>query len=61
MLRLPGDIPVNLLPYHDIARVKHEKLGHDYHPGGYKEPDDELISRVIKTFESFGIEAVVGG
>ncbi|MCD6346647.1 MAG: glycyl-radical enzyme activating protein [Bacteroidales bacterium] len=58
---LPGEVPVNLLPYHDIARVKHEKLGQDYHPAGYDEPDEEQIQRAIRIFKSHGIVATVGG
>lgn len=58
---LPGDIPVNLLPYHDIARVKHERLGHEYHPAGYKEPDEKQIRRVTEILESYGIATTTGG
>lgn len=58
---LPGDIPVNLLPYHDIARMKHEKLEQDYVQGGLKEPSKGDIARVIKQFADKGIVATVGG
>lgn len=58
---LPGDIPVNLLPYHNIARAKHEKLEQEYNQDGLKEPSKEDITRVIKQFADQGIVATVGG
>ncbi len=58
---LPGAIPVQLLPYHDIARGKHEKLEQEWNPPGLSEPSSEVIARVISQFAKHGISATIGG
>lgn len=58
---LPGEIAVNLLPYHDIARAKHMRLGQEYKQAGLEEPSEEDVQRVVGQFESVGITATVGG
>jgi pyruvate formate lyase activating enzyme len=52
---------VNLLPYHNIAVNKYEKLGEAYDPGGMAEPDPAIIHRVAAIFEEYGLPVVVGG
>lgn len=54
---------VNLLPYHDIGRGKHEKLGTVYNPEQIpmSAPSEEAVQRCRDIFGSYGIEAVVGG
>ena len=52
---------VNLLPYHDIGKNKHLKLGSSYNSEGMNEPSKETIERSIQTFADYGIEAIVGG
>lgn len=52
---------VNLLPYHDIGRNKHLKLGSSYNGDGMKEPAQQIIERSIRIFSDFGIQAIVGG
>jgi pyruvate formate lyase activating enzyme len=55
---LPGErIKVNLLPYHKIAQAKYAKLGKLEAFRVLKEPDAEEITRVIKIFLDFGVEA----
>nr|WP_321412609.1 glycyl-radical enzyme activating protein [uncultured Carboxylicivirga sp.] len=52
---------VNLLPYHDIGRNKHLKLGSNYNGDGMTEPNQAIIERSIRIFSDYGIEAIVGG
>lgn len=52
---------VNLLPYHDIARNKHEKLGSVFSNEGMLEPSKEVINRTIAIFDEYGILATPGG
>lgn len=58
--RFLADIPwkdkvVNLLPYHDIAKHKHAKLGSVYYESGMKTPSDELVFKVTDIFSMHGI------
>jgi pyruvate formate lyase activating enzyme len=54
---------VNLLPYHDIAKGKHQKLGTIYNAEAIPlaPPSEAVVERCINIFGSYGIEAVIGG
>jgi pyruvate formate lyase activating enzyme len=54
---------VHLLPYHDIAQGKHEKLGSIYNPDRIPlaPPSGEALERCRCIFGQYGIETVVGG
>lgn len=54
---------VNLLPYHDIGKGKHEKRGTIYNPNHLPmaAPSAETLTRCIAQFEAYGLTAVVGG
>ncbi len=54
---------VNLLPYHDIGKGKHEKQGTIYNPThiSMAAPTEEKIQQAIALFESYGIKAQKGG
>ena len=54
---------VNLLPYHDIGKSKHEKLGTVYNPDRYAfaAPSDETLGRCREIFACYGIETTIGG
>ncbi len=52
---------VNLLPYHNIAATKYQKLGGVFDPGEMDEPSEDDQKRVIAQFAAYGIEAIVGG
>ncbi|MDR0977263.1 MAG: glycyl-radical enzyme activating protein [Prevotellaceae bacterium] len=56
------DITVKLLPYHDVAGSKHEKLGTVYNPHGYplSKPSPDSLARIPELFAREGITAVVG-
>lgn len=54
---------VNLLPYHDIGRGKHEKLGSVYNPAHYplSAPTEDTVQRCRDIFSLYGINTIVGG
>lgn len=54
---------VNLLPYHDIGKNKHEKLRTIYNRGNItmSPPSEEVQQQTIALFKEYGIEAVIGG
>jgi pyruvate formate lyase activating enzyme len=61
---LPGKRrEVALLPYHDIAKNKHFKLGTTYNPDEVpmSTPSDEEIHHIREIFLRHGITATVGG
>ncbi|MDD4516656.1 glycyl-radical enzyme activating protein [Massilibacteroides sp.] len=54
---------VNLLPYHDIGKNKHEKLGTLYNRRAISmsTPSEEIQERTISIFKEYGIHALIGG
>ena len=52
---------VNLLPYHNIAARKYQKLGGEYDPSGMETPSKAEQERCIEIFAEHGLEAIVGG
>ncbi|MGL4853337.1 MAG: glycyl-radical enzyme activating protein [Phocaeicola sp.] len=54
---------INLLPYHDIGRVKHEKLGTLYNPTGYllSTPNEKKQQKIVHRFQEHGLKAKIGG
>lgn len=50
---------VEILPYHDIAKGKHTRLGTTYNPEGIPmaTPDSAKIAQCISIFREYGIEA----
>ena len=54
---------VNLLPYHDIGKGKHEKLGTTYNPDAIymATPSIEIQNRCVAQFKKYGIKATIGG
>jgi len=54
---------VNLLPYHDVAKVKHEKLGATFNPKNIPllAPSYEQRQRCIEIFNHYGIAVTIGG
>ena len=51
---------INLLPYHDIAMHKYEKLGREYSEC-MKRPADEKLKRIKEIFEKEGYRVKIGG
>ena len=59
---LPGDKKlVNLLPFHDVAKGKDQKLGQERDLNGLREPTKADLERVIQLFADHGLIANVGG
>jgi len=59
---LPGKTPmVSILPYHNIAAHKYNKLGSEYKEFSMAEPTDEEIEQAVHIFHKHGIETEVGG
>ena len=52
---------VNILPFHNIAEKKYEKLGLDYSKGTMGEPDMNRQHAVLEIFKSYGINSMIGG
>ena len=54
---------INLLPYHDVGRDKHRRLGSVYNPDDIlmAAPSDATLQRVIAQFATHGYQASVGG
>jgi pyruvate formate lyase activating enzyme len=59
---LPGEKkPVDLLPFHDVAKGKDMKLGQERDLSGLCEPTPDALERVISIFAGHGLVASVGG
>lgn len=54
---------VNLLPYHDIGKGKHSRLGTEYNPKSIQmsTPSVEWQQHCLDIFHSHGLEAKIGG
>ena len=59
---LEGKKPiVNILPFHNIAEKKYEKLGQFYDKGIMAEPDLIRQDEVVEIFKTYGLNAIIGG
>ena len=59
---LNGNSPtVNILPFHNIAEKKYEKLGKYYERGTMDEPDLTRQEEIIEIFKSYGLNTIIGG
>jgi pyruvate formate lyase activating enzyme len=52
---------VNLLPYHDVGKHKHTKLGSEYLVENMEVPSEDELTRAQEIFADYGISASVGG
>ena len=54
---------VNLLPYHDVGKDKHVRMGSKYNPKGHPlgAPSEETQQRCATAFTSAGFTAIIGG
>ena len=54
---------VNLLPYHDVGKDKHIRMGSKYNPKGYPlaPPSEETLQRCAEAFTSAGFTTIQGG
>ena len=57
-----GQKPViNILPYHNIARGKYEKLQQKHTEENMETPTEEEIGEAIRIFRSYGLRVEIGG
>ncbi len=62
IVKLAGEKkPVNLIPYHNIAQTKYQKLGKANDFVRMMEPTKESLDAMIEKFKCYGIEASIGG
>ena len=62
VFELPGKMPVvNLLPYHNIAAHKYNKLGSEYKEFDMAEPTEKEQNQAVEIFQRLGIAAEIGG
>lgn len=52
---------IHLLPFHNIAKAKYERLNLDYHLGNLKAPLTEHMDSIAKLFRENGFKAEIGG
>lgn len=52
---------VNLLPYHDIAKNKYDKLGKEYKEDLMSKPSEERMEEIKNMFEKYGYKVKIGG
>ena len=59
---LPGEKrAVSILPFHDVARGKDEKLGQERDLAALYEPGADALQKVIDVFAGYGLTATIGG
>ncbi|MFX0086464.1 MAG: glycyl-radical enzyme activating protein [Candidatus Hodarchaeota archaeon] len=52
---------IHLLPYHEIAKVKYERLRLKYCLGDLKPPSDDHMKKIYDIFKSIGFKVKIGG
>ena len=59
--KLKGITGVNILPYHTVARGKHERWGMEYKLPGLLPPTENQTRKAAGILESFGLKTHIGG
>ena len=56
-------LTVNLLPYHDVGKDKHRRMGSTFNPKGYPmaAPSDATLQRCKEQLEAHDLQVVIGG
>ena len=56
-------ITSHLLPYHDVGKDKHRRMGSTFNPKGYQmaAPTEETLQRCKEQLEAHGLKVVIGG
>jgi pyruvate formate lyase activating enzyme len=59
----PSPLTVHLLPYHDVGRDKHRRMGSTFNPKGYPlaTPSEEVLQRCHRQFEAHHLRVIIGG
>jgi len=59
---LPGEKKeISILPFHNLAEMKHKKLGNEHELIGMSEPSQEEQLTAIEIFREYGLKASIGG
>jgi pyruvate formate lyase activating enzyme len=59
---LAGKSPkINILPFHNVAEKKYEKLGEQYNKEELDAPSIKRQNEVVEIFESYHLNAILGG
>lgn len=55
--------PIHLLPYHDVGKDKHRRMGSIFNPKGYPmaAPSEETLERCKQQLEAQGLQVIIGG
>ncbi len=59
--KLPGDQSIDLLPYHNIAKDKYQRLQKTYDLENLTTPSDDEMLKIKQCIEQFDIEVNIGG
>jgi pyruvate formate lyase activating enzyme len=59
--KLKGITGVNLLPYHTVARGKHQRWNMEYKLPDLLPPTENQIQRAARILKSFGLSTHIGG
>lgn len=54
-------LEINILPYHDIAKMKYKKMGSFYDGNGMNPPGDLEIKNLEEIFKRYDLEMSLGG
>lgn len=54
-------LETNILPYHDIAKMKYKKMGGIYINHGMMPPDDNELNNLERIFSKYNLEVTMGG
>jgi pyruvate formate lyase activating enzyme len=51
------------LPYHDVGKDKHRRMGTTFNPKGYhmEAPSEETLQRCKQQLEAKGLKVIIGG
>ena len=62
-LHLSSSTIVNLLPYHDVGKDKHRRMGSRYNPQDYPmaSPTEAIQQRCVNQLKAYGLNVVIGG
>lgn len=58
---LPHLLGIELLPYHNIAVDKYQRLGRDYALAAILPPSSEDLARAAQTLAKLGLQVTIGG
>lgn len=61
MERLGSDTKLNLLPYHRLGELKHERMEDGFETMDIKGPIVEYMNKLLEYMKRLGIDTAIGG